>query len=109
MKGLDIERCKQPDVGLPRPDVTLYFKISDEVFHERRAGRKELEIYDNLDFQKRVRQNLDALADSSDWKVRERRHAYIWYRIFPLALFPRLQLVTCTMGTYWLKFLARYV
>jgi dTMP kinase len=53
-KGLDIEWCRSPDVGLLRPDKVIYLSLSEEIMSQRaNYGR---ERYEKNDFQRRVRQ-----------------------------------------------------
>lgn len=53
-KGLDIEKCKQQDKGLPTPDILFYLKIG----HEETCQRSDYgnERYENVEFQKKVEQ-----------------------------------------------------
>lgn len=65
-KGFDLEWCKQPDIGLPRPDAVLYLKLSSEAA-AKRGGFGE-ERYEQTDIQKQVAVNFNILQDK-DWKV----------------------------------------
>lgn len=65
-KGLDIEWCKAPEVGLLAPDIVLYLDIPPEKAAER--GGYGGERYEQLEFQKKVAKCYQALCDSS-WKV----------------------------------------
>lgn len=65
-KGLDIEWCKAPDIGLLAPDLVLYLDISPERASER--GGYGGERYEQLEFQKKVAHSYQALQDSS-WKI----------------------------------------
>lgn len=40
-KGLDLEWCKQPDVGLVKPDLVLFFDLTEEQAKERGDFGKE--------------------------------------------------------------------
>jgi len=63
--GLDIEWCKQPDVGLPEPDLVCFLDVSEEMAKKRADFGGER--YEKTEFQARVRNNYDKLSDSR-WK-----------------------------------------
>lgn len=65
-KGLDIEWCKTPEVGLLAPDLVLYLDIQPEKAAER-GGYGE-ERYEQLEFQKKVAGYYKVLQDPS-WKI----------------------------------------
>ncbi|XP_014492563.1 thymidylate kinase [Vigna radiata var. radiata] len=65
-KGLDIEWCKAPEIGLLAPDVVVYLDISPEKAAER--GGYGGERYEKLEFQKKVADCYSVLHDVS-WKV----------------------------------------
>ncbi|KAF9666280.1 hypothetical protein SADUNF_Sadunf16G0213200 [Salix dunnii] len=65
-KGLDIEWCKAPEVGLLAPDIVLYLDIPPEKAAER--GGYGGERYEQLEFQRKVAKCYQAQCDSS-WKV----------------------------------------
>lgn len=65
-KGLDIEWCKAPEIGLPAPDAVAYLDISPEKAAER--GGYGGERYEKLEFQKKVADCYKVLHDIS-WKV----------------------------------------
>ncbi|OIW01872.1 hypothetical protein TanjilG_31054 [Lupinus angustifolius] len=65
-KGLDIEWCKAPEIGLLAPDLVAYLDISPEKASER--GGYGGERYEKLDFQKKVAESFKDLHDAS-WKV----------------------------------------
>ncbi|XP_049374716.1 thymidylate kinase isoform X2 [Solanum verrucosum] len=65
-KGLDIEWCKAPEIGLLAPDLVVYLDISPEKAAER--GGYGDERYEQLEFQKKVAGSYLSLCDSS-WKV----------------------------------------
>lgn len=69
-KGLDIEWCKAPEVGLLAPDLVLYLDIPPEKAAER--GGYGGERYEQLEFQKKVAQFYKVLSDSS-WKIIDAR------------------------------------
>jgi dTMP kinase len=62
-EGMDMEWCKQPDRGLPKPDLVCFLDVSPEVA-KTRGGFGE-ERYEVADFQKRVRCNYNRLMDDS--------------------------------------------
>ena len=61
--GLSIEWCKQPDVGLPRPDLVCFLDVSEEVAQQRADFGGER--YEVTDFQRKVRGNYDKLRDDT--------------------------------------------
>ena len=61
--GLSIEWCKQPDVGLPQPDLVCFLDVSEEVAQQRADFGGER--YEVTDFQRRVRANYDKLRDNT--------------------------------------------
>ncbi|KAM6600638.1 hypothetical protein CsatA_020247 [Cannabis sativa] len=65
-KGLDFEWCKAPEKGLLAPDLVVYLDIPPEKATER--GGYGGERYEQLEFQKKVRQSYQALHDAS-WKI----------------------------------------
>ncbi|KAL5569543.1 hypothetical protein UlMin_026118 [Ulmus minor] len=65
-KGLDLGWCKAPEIGLLAPDLVLYLDIPPEKAADR--GGYGGERYEQLEFQKKVRQCYQALHDSS-WKI----------------------------------------
>ncbi|KAI8389479.1 thymidylate kinase-like protein [Blakeslea trispora] len=67
-KGLDLDWCKHPDVGLLRPDLVLFLDLNiDEA--EKRGGFGE-ERYEKRDLQIKVREQFFKLKDD-DWKLIE--------------------------------------
>ncbi|XP_021900716.1 thymidylate kinase isoform X2 [Carica papaya] len=65
-KGLDVDWCKAPEIGLLAPDLVVYLDISPEKAAQR--GGYGGERYEQLDFQKKVAQCYEVLSDSS-WKI----------------------------------------
>ena len=61
--GLDLEWCKAPERGLPRPDCVLYLDVPVDQA-EKRGGFGE-ERYETTELQKNVRANFEALTE--DW------------------------------------------
>ncbi|KAK3023585.1 hypothetical protein RJ639_044045 [Escallonia herrerae] len=65
-KGLDIEWCKAPEMGLLAPDLVLYLDIPPEKAAER--GGYGGERYEQLEFQRKVAKCYENLRDSL-WKT----------------------------------------
>ncbi|KAL5720005.1 dTMP kinase [Ranunculus cassubicifolius] len=65
-KGLDIEWCKAPEIGLLAPDLVLYLDIPPEKAAER--GGYGDERYEQLEFQQKVSQHYQILRDST-WQI----------------------------------------
>ncbi|NXT73407.1 KTHY kinase, partial [Zapornia atra] len=63
-----LDWCKQPDIGLPKPDLILFLQLSPE----EAAGRGDFgnERYENSSFQERVLQAFQLLMKDStlNWK-----------------------------------------
>lgn len=68
-----LDWCKQPDVGLPKPDLILFLQLSLEEAAER--GNFGNERYENSSFQEKVLQSYYHLMKDKtlNWKVREER------------------------------------
>ena len=65
-KGLDVEWCKNPDRGLPKPDAVLYLDLSIEAAMKR--GGFGDEIYEKEDTQRTVKDLYETkLWDDSYW------------------------------------------
>lgn len=58
--------CKQPDVGLPKPDLVIYLTLSQE--EAARRGGFGTERYERTEFQNKVAENFEAIREK-DWKV----------------------------------------
>ncbi|OWM86403.1 hypothetical protein CDL15_Pgr021489 [Punica granatum] len=65
-KGLNIEWCKAPEIGLLAPDLVLYLDIAPEKAAER--GAYGGERHEQVKFQKKVAERYRVLRGSS-WKV----------------------------------------
>ncbi|KAJ6831173.1 thymidylate kinase [Iris pallida] len=65
-KGLDIEWCKAPEVGLIAPDLVLFLDVPPEKAAER--GGYGTERYEQLEFQKEVAKHYNLLRDPT-WEV----------------------------------------
>ena len=63
---MDLEWCRQPEIGLPKPDAVLYLTLSPE----EAAKRTEFggERYEQTDFQRKVGENYQLLKEQN-WKV----------------------------------------
>ena len=60
---MSIEWCKQPDVGLPRPDLVCLLDVSEDVAQQRTDFGGER--YEVMDFQRKVRENYEKLRDDT--------------------------------------------
>lgn len=65
-KGYDVTWCKNPDRGLPDPDLIFYLDISTKDAQTR--GSYGEERYEKAEFQERVAEIYEQLK-SNDWKV----------------------------------------
>ncbi|XP_026725245.1 thymidylate kinase [Trichoplusia ni] len=65
-KGLDIDWCKSPDVGLPKPDKVFFLTMPFESIMERKGFGEER--YEVLDFQKKVSETYAKLKEDY-WEV----------------------------------------
>jgi len=67
-KGLDLEWCKTPDKGLPKPDIVIQLHV-DQDCAQGRGGFGE-ERYERTDFQNKVRGLYEQLAEQNQeiWK-----------------------------------------
>lgn len=65
-KGFDVTWCKNPDRGLPNPDVVFYLDISIKDAQAR--GSFGDERYEKVEFQERVADIYKQLR-SDDWKI----------------------------------------
>ncbi|POI30693.1 hypothetical protein CIB84_005554, partial [Bambusicola thoracicus] len=66
-----LEWCKQPDAGLPKPDLILFLQLSPEEAAAR--GNFGRERYENGPFQEKVLQSFHHLMKEKtlNWKVRK--------------------------------------
>lgn len=62
--------CKKPDIGLPKPDLVMFLKLSPSEAALR--GQFGNERYETSGFQKLVQQRFEELMKdpSVNWKVR---------------------------------------
>lgn len=68
-KGYDLEWCKHPDRGLPRPDAVLYLDLSIE--DAKLRGGFGNEIYEREDMQRTVKDIYESKLFEADY----------WHRI----------------------------
>ncbi|GCB76061.1 hypothetical protein scyTo_0020434, partial [Scyliorhinus torazame] len=63
-----LEWCKQPDIGIPKPDVILFLNLNPSIAMKR--GGFGNERYENLTFQELVLQQFAELMkdESLDWE-----------------------------------------
>ncbi|XP_026863569.2 thymidylate kinase isoform X2 [Electrophorus electricus] len=66
--GFSLAWCKQPDVGLPKPDLVLFLQINPALAAQR--GEFGTERYETNAFQNKVQQNFEQLRQdpSVNWK-----------------------------------------
>ncbi|NXV81984.1 KTHY kinase, partial [Atlantisia rogersi] len=64
-----LDWCKQPDIGLPKPDLILFLQLSPEEAAAR--GDFGNERYENSSFQERVLQSFQHLMKDNtlNWKM----------------------------------------
>lgn len=65
-EDMSLEWCKHSDVGLPKPDLVLFFDLSAEEAQKRAQYGDER--YEKAEFQERVYSNYMMLLDDS-WKI----------------------------------------
>ncbi|KAG8223231.1 hypothetical protein J437_LFUL003582 [Ladona fulva] len=65
-EGMDIEWCRGPDIGLPRPDLVVFLDLDPRTAASR-VGYGE-ERYEHRRFQEVVRENFLKLKEDN-WKV----------------------------------------
>jgi dTMP kinase len=74
-KGLDLEWCRNPDIGLLSPDLILFLDLNiDEA--EKRGGFGQ-ERYEKRDLQIKVREEFFKLKDDT-WKVNPSKDMTRW-------------------------------
>nr|CAB3240096.1 thymidylate kinase-like [Phallusia mammillata] len=64
--GFDLDKCKEPDVGLPQPDLVFFLDLKVNTAANREAFGGER--YEQTDFQKKVYANFLKLK-SKEWQV----------------------------------------
>ena len=62
-EGFTLDWCKQPDVGLPKPDLVCFLDVTEGVARSREGFGEER--YELTHFQRKVRENYTHLCDSS--------------------------------------------
>ncbi|XP_072932213.1 uncharacterized protein [Epargyreus clarus] len=65
-KGLDMNWCKSPDIGLPKPDRVFFLTMPPEEVEQRKGFGSER--YEVLEFQKKVLNMYMQLKDES-WEI----------------------------------------
>ncbi|CAJ1059769.1 thymidylate kinase [Xyrichtys novacula] len=67
--GFDLDWCKSPDVGLPKPDLVMFLQLSPA--EAARRGQFGEERYETSVFQKTVQQKFEHLMKdtSVNWQV----------------------------------------
>ncbi|KAK3730212.1 hypothetical protein RRG08_034958 [Elysia crispata] len=66
-KGMDLNWCRQPDVGLIKPDKVIYMTLSENKASERADFGEER--YEKKEFQAKVEKIFEQLHDPSYWQV----------------------------------------
>lgn len=68
-ENFSLHWCKQPDVGLPKPDLVCFLNITPEAASQR--GDYGNERYETSAFQKKVKNRYTELMEdkSINWKV----------------------------------------
>ncbi|SCZ96876.1 BZ3500_MvSof-1268-A1-R1_Chr4-1g06809 [Microbotryum saponariae] len=71
VKGLSYEWCLSPDVGLPAPDLVLFFNVSAKV--QKQRGGFGQERYETTEIQKNVRAMFEKIGKDvgHSWEVVE--------------------------------------
>ena len=64
--NMSMEWCKQPDIGLPKPDVVCFLDVSPDEAMKRNGFGKE--HYEQKEFQIKARKIYSQLMDNN-WKV----------------------------------------
>lgn len=89
-KGLKFQWCLNPDLGMPKPDVTIFLKFNDMLQVTTRSGFGE-ERYEESEFQKKVCAQFKKFEGFSEWhninvdnKSIEEVHDEIWNLVEPV-------------------------
>ena len=64
--GKDLESCKKPDTGLPRPDLVAYLNIDDE--NQIHRGEWGQERFEKQEVQRKVAANFRILKEDN-WEI----------------------------------------
>lgn len=72
LQGFSVDWCKQPEVGLPKPDLVMFLKVS--LAEAALRGQYGQERYETSAFQMAVQEKFDQLiADTTiNWQVIEK-------------------------------------
>jgi len=65
-KGLDLDWCKGPDRGLPRPDLIIYLNLP--ITEASQRGGYGNERYEKAEFQEKVKRQFELLVEK-DWSI----------------------------------------
>ncbi|ODV84628.1 hypothetical protein CANARDRAFT_8609 [[Candida] arabinofermentans NRRL YB-2248] len=65
-KGLDFEWCLSPDIGLPKPDLTIFLKFKNDDENMTRDGFGD-ERYEVVEFQKKVKVAFEKFKGIEGW------------------------------------------
>lgn len=64
-KGLDSQWCLNPDLGLPKPDLTIFLKFNDAEQTQREGFGDER--YEKVDFQQKVSIKFEQFYQNEEW------------------------------------------
>lgn len=65
-KGLDFQWCLNPDVGLPKPDITIFLKFKENSGNSNRDGFGD-ERYEVEEFQEKVKMMFEQFNQNPEW------------------------------------------
>lgn len=65
-KGMDVNWCMAPEIGLPEPDLVLFIDISPKVQATRKGFGEE--VYEKTEFQMKVRELFLSLK-KDNWRI----------------------------------------
>ena len=89
-KGLGFQWCLNPDIGMPKPDITIFLKFNDIVQTTARAGFGD-ERYEVTEFQTEVRDQFTKFESFPEWhnvyvdnKSIDEVHDEIWDLVKPV-------------------------
>lgn len=70
IQGFSLEWCRNPDVGLPKPDLVMFLQLNPSEAANR--GEFGTERYETSAFQRKVNRRFEELREdkSVNWKVR---------------------------------------
>ncbi|GFR95417.1 thymidylate kinase [Elysia marginata] len=66
-KGMDLQWCRQPDIGLTKPDKVIYMTLNRDKASERADFGGER--YEKKEFQAKVEKIFEQLQDPTYWQV----------------------------------------